>query len=514
MRGIAFALVAGLSVCPAAAQVRTPEFTRAETAFNEGNDLRSRVIAQVLLIAIGHQNSVPTENFSLRTFSAIKRFQEQNGLWPDGVLTKATSDRMFTAAAPMLSMWNFKLLSHPWRGHPIWMPQGLSLHPAPNKNGLAFDDSLGRLNVKYNYFPSISIDLVYSDTLERKRRNRYTINYSVIKDGWFVISASSPEDRDEYLRYHQDGDGVLGFSLFWNNANGNVSGERIAILMSASLGSVMNGRPMVEPPGATQTAPQVANTPPLYVPVPAQPVARENPPTPSAVPPSTAVAPPAPAPPPPMKAEEKSFSTGSGFFVDANGNFITNAHVIKDCKIVVVKLNDGKSPHKARIVATDNSNDLALLSIEDAKGGKFAPLRMGTRLGEGVAAFGYPHADILASSGNFTLGNVTALSGLNDDSRYYQISAPVQQGNSGGPLLDNYGNAVGVVAAKLNVLKVAIASGDFPQNINFAIKSTMLATFLESNQITTQPGTTTGTKLDPADLADTAKAMSGFVSCQ
>jgi serine protease Do len=503
MRLFALALAAGLAVSPVTAQVRTPDFTRAEYVFNEEHNFRSRILSQILLIATGHQNSVPTESLGLRTFEATKRFQEQNGIRPDGVLSKPTVDRLITAAVPMLSLWSFKLIEHPWRGRPIWMPQGLSLRPSANKHGLAFDDTLDRLSVKYNYFPSIGIDVVYSDTLERKRRNRYTINYSVIKDGWFVISATSAVGKDEYLRYHQDGDGVLGFSLFWDNAKGNVSGERVAILMSASHGSVMNGRPMIEPPGTSQAAPQVAATPPLRVPAPAQPVARENPPPASA-----------PLPSAPPKSEDKGISTGSGFFVDANGNFVTNAHVIKDCKFVAVKLNDNKAPHRARVVATDGSNDLALLALDDAKGGRFAALRMGTRLGESVAAFGYPHADILASSGNFTLGNVTALSGIGDDSRYYQISTPVQQGNSGGPLLDGYGNAVGVVAAKLNVLKVALASGDFPQNINFAIKSTMLATFLESNQVAVQPGSPMGTRLDPADLADTAKAVSGFVACQ
>ena len=63
-------------------------------------------------------------------------------------------------------------------------------------------------------------------------------------------------------------------------------------------------------------------------------------------------------------------------------------------------------------------------------------------------AFGYPHADILASSGNFTQGNVTALAGMGDDSRYLQISTPVQAGNSGGPLLDQSDNLVGIVTSK------------------------------------------------------------------
>jgi S1-C subfamily serine protease len=178
-----------------------------------------------------------------------------------------------------------------------------------------------------------------------------------------------------------------------------------------------------------------------------------------------------------------------------------------------VKTPDGQI-RKASVKATDAANDMALIQVTGAEGHKFAPLRLGARLGEGIATFGYPHLDMLANTGNFTLGNVTALAGVNDDSRFYQISAPVQSGNSGGPVLDNFGNVAGVVQSKLNVLKVAIASGDFPQNINFAIKGAILASFLESNGVVITPGSVTGQKLDPADLADAAKAVSGLVACQ
>jgi S1-C subfamily serine protease len=75
-----------------------------------------------------------------------------------------------------------------------------------------------------------------------------------------------------------------------------------------------------------------------------------------------------------------------------------------------------------------------------------------------------------------------------DDSRYLQISAPVQSGNSGGPLLDQSGNLVGVVSAKLNALKVALKDGDLPQNVNFAVKAAILQTFLNSNRVPFQEG--------------------------
>jgi serine protease Do len=95
-------------------------------------------------------------------------------------------------------------------------------------------------------------------------------------------------------------------------------------------------------------------------------------------------------------------------------------------------------------MAHDAANDLALIKVE-MHTTAFASFRSGVRLGEGVAVFGFPLAGLLARSGNFTLGNVTAVAGLGDDTRILQISAPVQPGNSGGPLLDYSGNVVGVI---------------------------------------------------------------------
>ena len=94
-----------------------------------------------------------------------------------------------------------------------------------------------------------------------------------------------------------------------------------------------------------------------------------------------------------------------------------------------------------------------------------------------------PCSGYLSSTGNFTLGNVTSLTGMNDDTRYLQISTPVQPGNSGGPLLDASGNFVGVVTEKLNALVMMVVTKNVPQNVNFAIKSSVAATFLESNSV-------------------------------
>jgi S1-C subfamily serine protease len=215
---------------------------------------------------------------------------------------------------------------------------------------------------------------------------------------------------------------------------------------------------------------------------------------------------PTPAPPP-----GDGLWSGSGFFVSKEGHVLTNNHVIENCTSIRV-FSGQATPVEAREIARDTTNDLALLSTGLTPNRVAAP-RSGSRLGEYVAAFGYPHADILASTGNFTQGNVTALAGMGDDSRYLQISTPVQAGNSGGPLLDQSGNLVGIVTSKLNALKMAQASGDLPQNVNFALKASIVASFLDINGIKYTPGSATSA-FKPEELADQAKSMSVFVLCK
>ena len=221
---------------------------------------------------------------------------------------------------------------------------------------------------------------------------------------------------------------------------------------------------------------------------------------------------PSPAAPPPSAPQktEKASSSGTGFFVTTDGHLVTNNHVVAECSEVSVR-PAGASSLPAHIVARDTVNDLALVKV-DQPASKIAAVRTGIRLGESVAAFGYPLASVLASSGNFTLGNVTALAGIGDDTRYLQISAPVQPGNSGGPLLDESGNLVGVVTSKLNALRTVVAIGDVPQNVNFAIKASALANFLESNRVAFATASETA-RLSPPDLAERAHSISAFIKC-
>ncbi len=149
-----------------------------------------------------------------------------------------------------------------------------------------------------------------------------------------------------------------------------------------------------------------------------------------------------------------------------------------------------------RIVSTDEANDLALLKA-DIKFKDAVTIR-GTAVhpGDGIVAIGYPFYGMLSTDFTVTNGIISSLGGIGNDSRYLQISAPVQPGNSGGPLLDTSGNVVGVVSEKLDAIKMARITGSIPENINFAIKTGTLRDFLDKNVVaylTSNPGPEMGT---------------------
>jgi len=101
-------------------------------------------------------------------------------------------------------------------------------------------------------------------------------------------------------------------------------------------------------------------------------------------------------------------------------------------------------------------------------------------LGGTVATVGFPNIGLQGFAPKLAKGEIASLSGAGDDARYFQISVPVQPGNSGGALVDERGNVVGVVSAKLSASAALKTSGALPENVNYAIKSSYLLSFLES----------------------------------
>jgi S1-C subfamily serine protease len=206
--------------------------------------------------------------------------------------------------------------------------------------------------------------------------------------------------------------------------------------------------------------------------------------------------------------------SGSGFVVSRNAYIVTNNHVVADCVGDIHGNLVGQAPVKLRVVSADEENDLALLQgTKKFKEKDIATIRASAvNSGDQVVAIGYPLHGLLTSDLTVTTGIISSLAGLHNDTRFLQISAPVQPGNSGGPLHDNSGNIVGVVSAKLDALRMVKATGDIPQNINFAIKTGALRDFLDNSAVPYQTADP-GSEMKTADIASAARTYTMLISC-
>lgn len=213
------------------------------------------------------------------------------------------------------------------------------------------------------------------------------------------------------------------------------------------------------------------------------------------------------------KSSRSATQTGTGFVISASGHIVTNHHVINGCTGDIRGNLTGEATTTLRVVSSDESNDLALLQGPAASFKAFAKIRdRALHSGDSVVAIGYPFHGLLTSDFTVTTGIVSSLSGLMNDTRFLQISAAVQPGNSGGPLIDTSGQIVGMVAAKLNALKFVRATGNIPENINFAIKTGAIRDFLDNSVVPYETAEPKG-ELKTAEIAGAARAYTLLISC-
>jgi hypothetical protein len=212
------------------------------------------------------------------------------------------------------------------------------------------------------------------------------------------------------------------------------------------------------------------------------------------------------------RPEPQQVSSGTGFVV-APRQIMTNHHVAEGCRAMSARLPDGREI-PAAVIAADRERDLALLRTEADPGPVLAFRRAAeVRRGENVITYGFPLAGLLSSGPTLTTGSVSALAGLGDNPRQIQISAPVQQGNSGGPLLDMRGLVVGVIVAKLNAQRIAEATGDIPQNVNFAVKHTEAVDFMREHGVQPLLEDPAGPERTAAEVGEIAHASTVLLRC-
>ncbi|MCA3288114.1 MAG: trypsin-like peptidase domain-containing protein [Roseomonas sp.] len=222
---------------------------------------------------------------------------------------------------------------------------------------------------------------------------------------------------------------------------------------------------------------------------------------------------PAPSPGTPPQAGRGRASTGTGFVV-ARDRVLTNHHVIDGCNAITVRSADGRTLPTTMPARVDVQRDLALLVVPNDPG-PILPFRANpVRRGESVVTYGFPLAGLLAAGPTLTTGEVSALAGLANNEQHFQISAPVQQGNSGGPLLDRQGHVMGVIVSKLNAQRIAQRTGDIPQNVNFAVKGTEALGFLRRAGVEPTLRESAPTELSAAEVGERAHASTVFIRCE
>jgi S1-C subfamily serine protease len=200
-------------------------------------------------------------------------------------------------------------------------------------------------------------------------------------------------------------------------------------------------------------------------------------------------------------------SDGSGVAISSH-QILTANHVIDGCTRVTIP---SYSNSVATVGARDPATDLAVLSISwEMSESNIVSFRVEPfRIGDPVIVVGYPLHGYMASSLNLTTGNVSAMAGYKDDPNSYTITAPVQPGNSGGPVLDDNGHLIGIVTSRLD----KSSDGQTAQNVNFAVKSSVIASFLRSHYLKYQTDNFSNAKMTAAEVGEKARLFTVKINC-
>lgn len=199
-------------------------------------------------------------------------------------------------------------------------------------------------------------------------------------------------------------------------------------------------------------------------------------------------------------------SSGTGFALTSNGYIVTNYHVIDGATSITVKGINGNfsTSYKAKVVVSDKNNDLAIIQIEDNSFTNISKIpytikSASSDVGENVFVLGYPLRASMGDEIKLTNGIISSKTGFQGDITSYQISAPVQPGNSGGPLFDKFGNLIGVINAKHTGA----------ENVSYAIKVSYLKNVIDL--LPTTPTLSNTHTLTNLSLSDQVKLLNKFV---
>jgi len=469
MRSVATAVLAGLMLCasPAVLSVDAQAATTdLATAYNENTDAGFRVGLQTRLAWTGDYSGKFDGRIGAQTLRAIRDFQARYGFTADGVMDEAFLKAVIARSDIARDAVGYKLTNDRITGARLGLPLSLVASAGDTEVGHMWRSTDGKVEVETVRFAEESYTLagVY-EVLSTPGPSKTITSQQLTETGFDIRGVDA--GREFVIRFAGKDKDLRGFSVAWSDDVDGLVSPYVTVALNSF--DAFAGRPREADIGPVAK---------LFESGRAEGVAFGDHGTADLGrgADATSLTPP---------AAPGFDSSGTGFVVSKDGWLLTNAHVAKSCKTVLVG-----DLGEASEVVVDEDHDLALIKIDAALGKPLAIVAGKPRLGEDVLALGFPLRSILADSLNVTRGNVSSLMGLRNDANYLQISAAVQPGNSGGPLVDLAGRVVGVVTAKLNAVAVADLTGDIPQSINFAIRPDAAAKFLTDHGIDFQKADT------------------------
>ena len=425
---------------------------------------------QNALVWSGHYKGNLKGEFGRMTRRAIRDFQRELGATPTGYLTRNEIRELERRRVESVRLLGFEQSKITAAGVRIGIPTAIFGTYERNGFSLVYSAPGTNLSVLSMNGGRAAFDVLFDILNEPAEIGRTP--YITKKPDWFVIGE---KDGDVYsyayvtLRQNE----VKGFRLAWAPRDDSIM-DTVAVAMFNSFepisGIVLHRFDDQKDYRSSTTSPQT----------PDRPRDRND-----------------------ARVEEPTRSSGTGFIVARNGLAVTNAHVVDGCEKLLVDKR-----HPATVISSDELADLALLKIDRFRGDAVASFsERPARLNTDIVVVGYPLHGILGGL-NVTRGNVSAMSGLRGARERFQLTAEIQPGNSGGPVVDYTGSVVGVVQSKL----VAKALDNIPQNVNFAIRTGTVKLFLSRLNVEYQINRSRD-RLDSADLAAAVAKYTVLIEC-
>ena len=460
-------LAACLAVAAASFQ---PSAVRANPNWYSDLDHEVRAAIQDVLIWSGDYKGMLDGIIGPQTRRAVAAYQRRIGTQSDGLLTAAEFERLMEERDVLQrrSEWT---IGHDETGLGFGLPYAHARFHEQREQGLFYRSERGDFRVRTFRildFPPEEAQVFARGINEGVPGFRET--YLRASRDWVVLAG---EDAGElfYMRALLREREVRGFFV-WYAKEGRETYDRLAVAMANSL--IWRRVEEVPPSPGEAASGEVSRTmPPRDEPRP-----------------------------------RNEAGSGSAFAVHSSGLLVTNAHVVEGCGRVAVR---GRGD--AQVVASDRMLDLAVLRVAPLDGAPVARLADDEpRLAEPVYAFGFPLPGTLGDGLGFSAGNVSALVGLDSNPDQFRMTAAVQPGNSGGPLIDTSGRVVGVVTSKLNAVRIADTTGDIPQSMNFAVRTSVLRRFLDRAGLKADFGAR-ATAQGVTDIAAAAQGYTHQVLC-